>query len=283
MSDFIAVDRKMEIKRPFIMGIVNASPDSFSDEGRYRTVQSQLDRARTVIESGADIVDIGAQTASTDVPEISEQEEIDRLMPILNWTLSNSDALVSIDTYRSAVAREALSAGAHIINDIGFLHDNNMIETIRDSGAGYILMHNPGPPKVLLKNYDFYSNVVDNVLEAMIQKNQQLISGGVLSEQIILDPGPDFAKSHTQTVDVLRNIDQLASIGRPLLLPISRKGYIGAVTGRPPSERLAGTLASIGFSLNITRSIVFRVHDVAEAVDFIKVWDLLNQYLEIEE
>lgn len=283
MPKLVARDRTIEVNSPLIMGIVNASPDSFSDEGRYKTVSSQIDRAQEVVRAGADIIDIGAQTASTDVPEIDEQEEIDRLMPVLEWTLSNFGGIVSVDTYRAGVAREALSAGAHIINDISSLHDSTIVETIRESRAGYVLMHNVGRPKVLLDNYDFYSDFRRELINEMNDKLDTLDSGGVSYDQVILDPGPDFAKSHAQTIETLQHLEELAALRRPILLPISRKGFIGAITKRPPTERLAGTLGAIGHALTVTRSVIFRVHDVREVRDFINTWDVLHRYRDLND
>ncbi|MFM9083145.1 MAG: dihydropteroate synthase [Actinomycetota bacterium] len=235
----------LEIDRPMIMAVVNATPDSFSDAGQYATLEARMERVREVMDEGADIVDIGGQSAITGVPEISENEEIERISPVIAWVVANTDAVVSVDTYRPRVARAALEAGAHIINDISGLLHPAVADVVAAAGAGYILMHNRGRPKVRLTDPNLYEDVTADVLEFMDERLATLEAAGVTRDQVIVDPGPDFAKTPAQTVDVLRNIGALADYARPILLPVSRKDFIGAITGRPPRERLSGTLAAI--------------------------------------
>ena len=266
----------LEIDRPLIMAVVNATPDSFSDAGKYSTLEARMERVREVLDEGADIVDIGGQSAITGVPEISEDEEIDRISPVIGWVVANTDAVVSIDTYRPKVARAALEAGAHIINDISGLLHREVAEVVAAVHAGYILMHNRGRPKVRLTDPNLYEDVTRDVLEFMDDRLATLESAGVGREQVILDPGPDFAKTPAQTVEILHNIGALADYARPILLPVSRKDFIGAITGRPPRERLSGTLAAIAHTLTVTRAGIYRVHDIREVRNFLDVWDVLQ-------
>ncbi|MFM8625332.1 MAG: dihydropteroate synthase [Actinomycetota bacterium] len=272
----------LEIDRPMIMAVVNATPDSFSDAGQYATLEARMERVREVMNEGADIVDIGGQSAITGVPEISEDEEIERISPVIAWVVANTDAVVSVDTYRPRVARAALEAGAHIINDISGLLHPEVADVVAATGAGYILMHNRGRPKVRLTDPDLYEDVTADVLEFMDERLATLEAAGVTRDQVIVDPGPDFAKTPAQTVDVLRNIGALADYARPILLPVSRKDFIGAITGRPPRERLSGTLAAIAHTLTVTRSGIYRVHDIREVRNFLDVWDVLQGHRSLD-
>jgi dihydropteroate synthase len=186
-----------------------------------------------------------------------------------------------VDTYRPQVARAALSAGAHIINDISGLIHREVADAVGECGAGYILMHNRGRPKVRLTDANLYDDVVADVLEFMDDRLAVLSAAGVSRQQVILDPGPDFSKTPAQTVDVLRRLGPLLEYRRPVLLPVSRKDFIGAITGRPPRERLAGTLAAIAHTLTLTRSGIYRVHDIQEVRNFLDVWDVLQGHREI--
>ncbi len=281
MPQLIARARTLDIDRPLIMAVINATPDSFSDAGKYTTLDARMERTREVLEQGADILDIGGQSAITGVPEISEQEEIDRISPVIQWVAANTTALMSVDTYRPQVAAAALDAGAHIINDISGLMHPELASVVASAGAGYILMHNRGRPKVRLTDANMYEDVVADVLSFMDERLDQLAAAGVSRQQVILDPGPDFAKTPAQTVEVLRHVDQLLTYGRPVLFPVSRKDFIGAITGRAPRERLAGTLAAIAHTLTLTRAGIYRVHDIADVRNFLDVWDVLQGHREL--
>lgn len=281
MPRLLAKGLTLDIDRPLIMAVINATPDSFSDAGKYATTEARMERTREVLSQGADVLDIGGQSAITGVPEISEQEEIDRITPVIAWVASNTDAIMSVDTYRPSVARAALEAGAHIINDISGLMHPELADVVAEHGAGYILMHNRGRPKVRLTDANLYDDVVADVIEFMDDRLARLAVAGVSAEHVIIDPGPDFAKTPSQTVEVLRAVGRLLDYGRPVLFPVSRKDFIGAITGRPPRERLAGTLAAIAHTLTLTRSGIYRVHDVEEVRNFLDVWDVLQGHREL--
>ena len=281
MPQLVARGLTIDIDRPMIMAVINATPDSFSDGGKYATVEARMERTREVLAQGADILDIGGQSAITGVPEISEDEEIERITPVIEWVAGNTDAIMSIDTYRPAVAAAALDAGAHIINDISGLLHPELAEVVASRGAGYILMHNRGRPKVRLTDANLYEDVVADVLSFMDDKLAVLAAAGVSRQQVIVDPGPDFAKTPAQTVDVLRHVSKLLEYRRPVLFPVSRKDFIGAITGRPPRERLSGTLAAIAHTLTLTRAGIYRVHDIEEVRNFLDVWDVLQGHAEL--
>ena len=281
MPQLVARGLTIDIARPMIRAVINATPDSFSDAGKYATVEARMERTREVLAQGADILDIGGQSAITGVPEISEDEEIERITPVIEWVATNTDAIMSIDTYRPAVAAAALGAGAHIINDISGLLHPELADVVASRGAGYVLMHNRGRPKVRLTDANLYEDVVADVLSFMDDKLAVLAAAGVSRQQVIVDPGPDFAKTPAQTVDVLRHVSKLLEYRRPVLFPVSRKDFIGAITGRPPRERLSGTLAAIAHTLTLTRAGIYRVHDIEEVRNFLDVWDVLQGHAEL--
>jgi dihydropteroate synthase len=281
MPQLTARGLNLDITRPLIMAVINATPDSFSDAGKYATVEARMERTKEVLDQGADILDIGGQSAITGVPEISEDEEIERITPVIQWVAANTNAIMSIDTYRPKVAAAALEAGAHIINDISGLLHPELANVVAQHNAGYILMHNRGRPKVRLTDANLYEDVVADVLEFMDDRFAQLQAAGVTKQQVIVDPGPDFAKTPAQTVEVLQKISRLLEYRRPVLFPVSRKDFIGAITGRPPRERLAGTLAAIAHTLTLTRSGIYRVHDIEDVRNFLDVWDVLQGHSQL--
>jgi dihydropteroate synthase len=281
MSQLQARGRMIDVDRPLIMAVINATPDSFSDAGQYSTVEARMERTKEVLDQGADILDIGGQSAITGVPEISEDEEIERITPVIQWVAANTNAIMSIDTYRPKVAEAALVAGAHIINDISGLLHRQLTDVVAQHQAGYVLMHNRGRPKVRLTDANLYEDVVADVISFMDERIEWLTAAGVSQQQLIIDPGPDFAKTPAQTVQVLQHINSLLTYGQPVLFPVSRKDFIGAITGRPPRERLSGTLAAIAHTLTLTRSGIYRVHDIQEVRNFIDVWDVLQGHQDL--
>ena len=281
MSQLQARGRMIDVDRPLIMAVINATPDSFSDAGQYSTVEARMERTKEVLDQGADILDIGGQSAITGVPEITEDEEIERITPVIEWVAANTNAIMSIDTYRPKVAEAALVAGAHIINDISGLLHRELADVVARHQAGYVLMHNRGRPKVRLTDANLYEDVVADVISFMDERIEWLTAAGVSQQQLVIDPGPDFAKTPAQTVQVLQHINSLLTYGQPVLFPVSRKDFIGAITGRPPRERLSGTLAAIAHTLTLTRSGIYRVHDIQEVRNFIDVWDVLQGHQEL--
>lgn len=279
-------DRVIDVNRPLIMGVVNATPDSFSDGGAYNTDDTRIARALEMAEQGAHVLDIGGQSAITGVPEISDQEEIDRVLPVLTGIRSRTNCLISIDTYKPAVARAALDAGADIVNDISGVLAPELAAVAAEHRAGFVVMHTRWKPKTKFDARHLYDDVdggvVGDVLAFLDERVAMLETHGIAPDQIILDPGPDFAKTAAQTVEVLRALPQLVRRGRPILLALSRKDFIGVINQRPPRERLAGTLAAIAATTTAAPSTILRVHDVREVREFLDVFDVLQGRAEVD-
>jgi dihydropteroate synthase len=269
-----AGDRVLELgARPWLMGIVNASPDSFSDGGRYRTLDDRVALAHELVAAGADILDVGGESATTGRAPVAEAEEIERVAPLIELIIAQSEApgvVVSVDTYKPAVARAAIDAGARIVNDVSGLRDPALAELCAQTGAALVVMHTAAAPRQRLQDPALYEDVVAETLAFLRERIELALAAGVAREQLILDPGPDFAKTPAQTVELLVHVERLHELGLPLLMAISRKDFIGALTARAPRERLAGTLAALAHGLD-TGAQIFRVHDVAAAADFLKV------------
>jgi dihydropteroate synthase len=260
---------------PVLMGIVNASPDSFSDAGELADVASCVARARELVEAGARIVDVGGESAFGGRPPVPADEEAARVVPVIEAVARRLDVLISVDTYKPAVAEAAIAAGAHIVNDVSGLRDPELAEVCAGTGAGLVLMHTRVPPKGTLLDPGYYDDVVADVRDFLSERMTVAEAAGLHPEQLMLDPGPDFAKTPAQTVAVLRRLDVLHALGRPLLLAISRKDFLGAITGRPPRERGAATLAAVGWAADAGAHAV-RVHDVRAAADFLAVRAVLR-------
>jgi dihydropteroate synthase len=253
---------------PLLMGIVNASPDSFSDAGELPTPDAQVARARALIAAGAAIVDVGGETAAGGRPAVGAEEEIARVVPVIEAIAD--DVLVSVDTYRPAVAEAAIAAGAGMVNDVSGLRDAALAELCAATGAGLVLMHTRVAPKGTLLDPDFYDDVVADVRDVLAASMARAEAAGVHPEQLLLDPGPDFAKTPAQTVAVLRRLDVLRALGRPLLLAVSRKDFLGAITGRGARERGPATLGAVAWAAEAGADVL-RVHDVAAAADVLAV------------
>jgi dihydropteroate synthase len=261
-------DRRLELRpgRAVLMGIVNAGPDSFSDPGR-RGLDELVEVARAQVAAGAELVDVGGESGRTDRPAVSEQEEIDRVVPLVE-RLAGEGVAVSVDTWRSPVAAAALAAGAAMINDVSGLSDPELAEACAKTGAGLVVTHTRLPPKQ--KGFPDYEDVVGDVAGLLRERSAEARRRGVEEEQLVLDPGIDLAKTPAESVEVLRRLPELRELGRPLLLAVSRKDFVGALTERPPAGRLAGTLAAVGAAVEGGAAIL-RVHDVREATDYLRV------------
>jgi dihydropteroate synthase len=259
--------------QPLLMGILNATPDSFSDARGEEPEAARLARGRALVAAGADIVDVGGASARGDRPAVSPEEEIARVSGLV--AALSRDVLVSVDTYKPAVAEAAIAAGAGIVNDVSGLRDPALAEACARGGAALVLMHTRVAPKGTLLDPGAYDDVVADVVAFLRERMALARDAGVAEEQLLLDPGPDFAKTPAQTVTVLRELARVRALGRPLLLAASRKDFLGAITGRPPAERDAATLAAVGFGVDAGASIL-RVHDVAGARDFLDVRAVLR-------
>lgn len=266
---------ELRITEPLVMGVVNATPDSFSDAGVAATLLERVELARTMVAAGADVIDIGGESGVTNRPAVTAAEEIERVVPLIERVANGLGIMVSVDTYKPAVAEAALAAGAAIVNDVSGLRDPELADVCADSGAGLILTHTRAAPKQKLLDPALDATIVADVSGFLSERMALAQRRGVAPEQLMLDPGPDLGKTPAQTVSVLRAFVQLHELGRPLLLAASRKDFIGAITGRPPRQRLAGTLGAVAFGLE-AGAHVLRVHDVADVVDFLAVRAVLD-------
>lgn len=260
--------------RPWLMGIVNATPDSFSDAGERTTTEARVALARELLDAGADVIDVGGESGVTNRPPVDPQEEIARVVPLIERIAGELDAVVSVDTYKPAVAAAAIEAGASIVNDVSGLRDPALADVCARTGAALVLMHTRAKPKEKLLDPSYDGRMTEDVVAFLRERMALAQERGVAAEQVILDPGPDFGKTPAQTVEVLRRLDDVHALGRPVLLALSRKDFIGAVTGRGPREREAGTLAALAWGVE-AGGHVFRLHDVAAAADFLAVRDVL--------
>ena len=252
--------------RPVVMGILNASPESFSD-GDHATPAEQLRRGLAMLEAGAHVVDVGGESGVTNRPPISADEEIRRVVPLVADLVARG-AVVSVDTWKAPVARAALDAGAHLVNDVSGLRDPAIAGHCAAYGAGLVVMHTRAAPKV--KGFPAYDDVVADVAAFLRERMARAAAAGLAADHVVVDPGPDFAKTPAQTVAVLRALPELAALGRPVLLAVSRKDFVGAITGRMPRRRLAGSLAAVAAGLDAGAAIL-RVHDVPATVDYLAV------------
>jgi dihydropteroate synthase len=257
---------------PHVMGIVNATPDSFSDGGRYRGLDAQLARALDLRAAGAALIDVGGESGVTNRPAVDAEEEAERVVPLVA-RLAAEGVAVSVDTWKASVARAALAAGAGMVNDVSGLQDPAMAGVCAEAGASLVITHTRSPPKV--KAFPHYDDVMADVVALLGERLEGAVAAGVARERILLDPGVDLAKTPAQSVEVIRRLAELVALGRPVLLACSRKDFIGAVTGRPPRLRLAGTLAAVAAGLDAGAQML-RVHDVAEVVDYVAVRAVLD-------
>jgi dihydropteroate synthase len=254
-----------------LMGVLNATPDSFSDALEERTLQARVAHARELLDAGARIIDVGGESNVTNRPAIDADEEIARVVPVIEHVVAlGEDVVVSVDTYKPAVAEAAICAGASMVNDVSGLADPGLADVCASTGAALVIMHTRAAPKTKVLDPDLYDDIVADVLGFLRDRMELAGARGVPAERMLLDPGPDFAKTPAQTIEVLSRLEELHVLGRPLLLAISRKDALGAITRRGPRERLAATLAALADGAD-RGAHVARVHDVRDAADFLAV------------
>ena len=259
-----------------IMGIINVTPDSFSDGGKYANVEAAVMRAKQMVADGADIIDIGGESSRPGAEPISANEECRRVVPVVQALAEQFQIPISVDTYKAEVAYEALSAGACVINDITALHgDPNMCQILADAQAGVILMHMQGVPATMQKA-PTYQNVVVEVHAWLTEVASQAVDRGIDSSRIMIDPGIGFGKTFDHNLEILHNLIQFRGIGYPLLVGVSRKKFIGQILDLPVHQREEGTAATVAWSI-INGANVVRVHDVAKMKQVAQVIDAICQ------
>lgn len=260
--------------RTLIMGILNVTPDSFSDGGKFQALETAVEHGLQMVAEGADIIDIGGESTRPGANPVQALEEIARTVPVIKKLREKTGVLISVDTRKVEVARAALAAGADIINDISALADPGMAAVAAETGAGLVLMHMQGTPETM-QNNPRYDDVVSNVWNFLEERMNFAVARGVAPEQIVLDPGIGFGKTDEHNLALLNGIPQLAASGRPVLVGASRKSFIGRITGGEPDDRLAGSLAIAGFAV-LRGAHILRVHDVKESCDAARLVDTLR-------
>jgi dihydropteroate synthase len=250
------------------MGVVNVTPDSFSDGGRFLEPQAAIDHGRRLIEDGADLLDIGGESSRPGARAVAEQEELDRILPVLSFF--SKDFPVSVDTRRPRVMREALAAGAAMINDIEALEAPGAAEAVKDSDCAVCLMHKQGDPATMQQE-PRYRDVVAEVLDYLKERIQACVKRGIDKARIVIDPGFGFGKTAQHNFTLLKELRAFTGLGVPVLAGWSRKSTLGALTGRPADERLAASLAAALIAAQHGATIL-RVHDVKETRDALAVW-----------
>jgi dihydropteroate synthase len=267
--------------RPRVMGILNVTPDSFSDGGLFIDPERAIAHGLELLQHGADLIDIGAESTrpgggvyGQGAAEVSAEEECARLLPVLRGMRQATAAPLSVDTRKAAVARAALDAGADLVNDVSSLGDPEMAGVVAAAGCPLVLMHSRGELRTMQNAIQFDDVVLEvrNELRGAMLRAER---GGIGPAQIVLDPGIGFGKTASQNLLLIRRLDALAELGRPLLLGASRKSFIGHLTGAPPSRRGAGSLAAVAWALLHGVAIV-RAHDVVETVQFLKVFEAVR-------
>ncbi len=271
-------ERVLECGRPspaLVMGIVNVTPDSFSDAGQFASIERAVAHGLELVQQGADLLDLGGESSRPGSQPVPLEEELNRVVPVVRELARLTPVTISVDTTKAEVARQALDAGAHIINDItALLGDPDMAAVVRSYQAGVVLMHMQGTPATMQLN-PVYENVVREVVDFLEARLQALSELGIAEDRVVLDPGIGFGKTTLHNLELLRRLEELQRLGRPVCLGVSRKGFLGRRLNRPVERRLAGSLAAACFALSRGAAQVLRVHDVAETRDAVEVYRAL--------
>jgi dihydropteroate synthase len=259
------------------MGILNVTPDSFSDGGCYLGVDRAISHAHKMVEEGADIIDIGGESSRPGALPVSIDEEFARVLPVIEELASETTALISIDTYKSAVAHQALQSGAHIVNDITALGDVDMARVVADMNAGLVLMHMKGTPRTMRRS-SVYQDVISEILAFLQRRIGDAQAKGVHLNQIMIDPGIGFGKTVAHNLEILRRLDEFRCLDRPLLIGTSRKSFIGKILDLPnPEDRLEGTAATVAWAI-VRGADVVRVHDVKSMRQVAQMTDAIYRH-----
>ncbi len=255
--------------RPLIMGILNVTPDSFSDGGRFSSVEKALEQAGRMVEEGADILDVGGESTRPGAAAVSVQMELDRVVPVVERLAKELTAPISVDTHKPEVMRAAIEAGASMVNDVNALRTGNAIEVVARAGVPVCLMHMQGTPQTMQSNPQ-YEDVVDDIIGFLRQRCDAAVRGGVAPDRILVDPGFGFGKTLHQNYRILRELSRFGSLGFPVLVGMSRKSMIGQLLDLPVDER--ATASAILAALALERGAsVLRVHDVAITRQALKI------------
>ena len=261
-------------KRPLVMGILNATPDSFSDGGMFRTVTDAIAQAELMVKSGADLIDIGGESTRPGAKPVALQEELDRVLPVIE-ALKGCGIPLSIDTYKAETMRQALRSGVDCVNDIWALRQDDAVAAVLESkDCGIVLMHMQRDPLTMQFDPE-YQDVIAEVSQFLDERAKLLIQNGISRDRIAIDPGFGFGKSLEHNINMLSHFESFATLGYPLLAGISRKSMLGKITGKETHERMAPSIAAAIMAADRGAQII-RVHDVAETVDALKLWEALQ-------
>ncbi|WP_349257661.1 dihydropteroate synthase [Povalibacter sp.] len=260
---------RLDLSRPVVMGILNVTPDSFSDGGRFVNPAAAIAHGLAMVEAGAGIIDIGGESTRPGAQAVSEEQEIRRVVPLVEALASTVDVPLSVDTSKAGVIRAAIKAGATFINDVRALREAGALEAAADSDAGLCLMHMQGEPRTMQME-PVYDDVVSEVREFLQSRLDACAAAGIARDRLVVDPGIGFGKRIEHNMKLLAALPELLKLGRPLLIGVSRKSMFGTLLGRAVGERLAGALA-VAVSSVLAGAGIVRTHDVAETVDALKV------------
>lgn len=266
---FICGNYQLDLSRPHVMGIVNVTPDSFSDGGKFETTEKAVERALQLVAEGADILDIGGESTRPGAAPVSMEEELKRVIPVIEQLSKVAEVPLSIDTYKPEVMRAAIAAGADMVNDVRALQEPGALEIMAKSNAGVCLMHMQGTPQTMQVN-PRYEDVVAEVKTFLSERLSAANRAGIDSERIVLDPGFGFGKRTEHNIALLQGLQSIAGLGRPLLVGLSRKSVLGQIVGDDGDSRLHASIAAAVISAMKGARIV-RVHDVKATADALKV------------
>ena len=267
--EFICGNYQLNLNRPHIMGIVNITPDSFSDGGKFSSTELAVEHALKLITEGADILDIGGESTRPGATPVHVDEELDRVIPVIKALRKIVNIPLSIDTYKPEVMRAAIVAGADIVNDVRALQEHGALEVVANSNAGVCLMHMQGTPQTMQLD-PIYLDVVEEVKQFLIDRLNMTLAHGINHNRILLDPGFGFGKRTVHNIALIQQLNKLVEIGQPLLVGLSRKALLGAIVGEDEQQRLhAGIAASVISTMKGAK--IIRVHDVKATVDALKV------------
>ncbi|RQM77656.1 dihydropteroate synthase [Aeromonas jandaei] len=265
----------LSLERPHVMGILNVTPDSFSDGGHFNQIERAVAHARQMVADGATLIDIGGESTRPGAPDVSEQEELDRVIPVVERLVSECDVMLSLDTSKAVVMREGCKAGAHLINDVRALQEPGALDAAAEASVPVCLMHMQGQPRTMQVE-PHYDNLVGEVKAFFDERIAACLAAGIAREQLLLDPGYGFGKTLAHNYQLLAAQEELLDYGLPLLVGMSRKSMIGNLLNRPVGERLAGSLACALIGMQHGARII-RVHDVRETMDALRVgWQAMT-------
>jgi dihydropteroate synthase len=260
---------KLDLEWPVVMGILNVTPDSFSDGGRFQSRDAALRHAEQMVAAGAAIIDVGGESTRPGAATVSAAEELDRILPVVEALRASADVAVSVDTSKPEVMRAAVAAGADLINDVRALREDGALQAVAETGAAVCLMHMQGEPGTMQVAPE-YKDVTAEVTQFLVSRLSQCVNAGIRRDRILLDPGFGFGKTHAHNMRLLADLGRLTRLGQPLLVGLSRKASLGLLTGKPADERAAASAAAAVIAV-LQGAAIVRVHDVPETIDALRV------------